>query len=167
LLIIDNAEGTIFLERGSPYYSERFLNFQVITPIGKMETGMFKEMAIVTGIYLAIGAFFCANVRKEGEPTFIERQEQRIARTAELSHLVDKALQKAEMTDGERGLSLHDSAEMAYALGDTRTIKEGEPVALFVEEVGLSGNPQVYFNIGNYRNKTPIREDKLRTYVGE
>ena len=113
---------------------------------------------------------------KEGREIFKQKVEQREARISELSTLVEDVLKKAEFEDGGRGFSFSDGVKMAYALGDTRIIREGQPIRLYVAEDGWTGdglfaqnlpdnNPAIFLNIGNSRNWEKIDEEKAKAYL--
>jgi len=124
-----------------------------------------KGVLLLAGTFLVTLAFFGFNGRSGNELTHAQRADKKRAKTAELCGLVSNVLKKAEFLDGARGLSLSDSAEMAYALGDSRLIRENDQVRLYVSNEGFSKTPQVWLNIGEYTSRIQIEEEKLREYL--
>jgi len=104
---------------------------------------------------------------KETAREYYRKAAENTARQSELSSLVSNVLKKAEFEDGERGLSLEDSAKMAYTLGVPETIKEGEALSLYVgnEEGWFPEKPVIWLQMGEHRDRVQISEERVRQYL--
>ena len=105
-----------------------------------------------------------------------EKAKQREEKISRLQGLVSNVLEKASMEDGQRGFSFQEGAEMAYVLGDTRMIYEGQTIRLYVaerqkykifEQSPAGDNPGIFLKIGEGRDYVEIPEERLKAYLEE
>ena len=73
-------------------------------------------------------------------------------------------LKKAEMSDGKRGLSFDEQAELLEKLGYDEPLMEGEKFKLGVGEEYNSNKPTAYLEVGD--REELIDEQTLRDYLG-
>ncbi|MFW5746122.1 MAG: hypothetical protein ACOCWQ_01060 [Nanoarchaeota archaeon] len=110
----------------------------------------------------------------EYQQEMLEQKRKETARKHELGMLVENVLEKAEMEDGLRGISLHDMTTMAEALGYQQRLYDGDRVQLFVSQSN-AGAHGIYLRARvpdnsldrdwRWGSAVPVSEQKARAYA--
>lgn len=128
--------------------------------------GLIMVASLSAGVAYVIEKYTPLNSKAQ-----LQARQKLESRKAKLDSLVELFLKKAELEDGQRGMSLHDMATMASELGYKGIIYEGQSLRLYTSEGGfLPRHVDIYLQIAQEHHlDEPIKidDEKIMAYLKE